>query len=378
MDTMRAPLVAIAISACGRIGFDPTSSGGGGPDGGDGGTGALLISATPLGPSAGFSFVDLEVDWTRSLAYVATRESGQCFEVIDFSATPDVIARYGPPMTSGSPCLGVWLEPTTTRLVVTSEGANVIERWDLGVDPRAGMYTRLAAIGMTGPRRIAPSLTNPATLYVGRNSLSPGVQFVTISPSAPWLSLGPSFDSTLTCAQSVDSTVDLGTGVVLSACADSNAPVEVADDLAMSKLGEIAAAPPSGDSGFWTAAANANGTLGAALGWVGVIVDAHGPGAYAMLARFQLNGSDAYRDSHFIDQSVIGLRDSGAIDRLSLAVPTDPVVVATGSLGTAGTGAYAIEVSPDHARAVVVTNKGYFLVVDLAGLQPTTMRWAAF
>jgi hypothetical protein len=375
---MHALLVAIAVAACGRVDFDATSTAGDGGIG-DGASGGFVISSTQLGPATGFSYVDLEVDWTRSLAYVGTREAGQCFAVIDFAATPTVIAREGPPMTSGTVCLGIYLEPGGTKLVVTSEAANTIERWDLGTDPHAASYTQLTSVALTGPRRIAPSLMNPATVYVSRNSLAPGVQQVSLAVGAPWLAVGPSFDSTLSCVKSVDSTVDLATGVVLSPCADNTSPVEVADDLAMSKLGQINAVPTSGSSGFWTSAATADGKIGAALGWVGVIVDARGPTAFTMLARFQLTDpNDAYRDARFFGQTIFGVRDSGAIDAISLTTPTDPVVVGSGSLGAAGAGAYAIEVSPDGTRAIVVTNHGYFFELDLTQLPPTSMRWPAF
>lgn len=359
------------VTACGRIAFDTVAATDSAPTG-------FVTTAAQLSTATPYSFVDLEVDWSRSLAYVSTRESGECFEAIDFAGVPTIIAREGPPSTPNPPCLGILLDASGTSLVVTSEAGNTIEVWSLGADPRAGAYTKLGSATISGPERIARSLAGANTLYVARNKVAPGVQMVTTSPSAPYVTTGAAFDSANACTYGVDATVDLASGVVLSPCSDDGSPIEIADDQTLAKIGEIAAVPPSGASGFWSTARTSDGTLAVALGWIGVVLSSSGAQRATQLARFQ--NTNAYRDAQIADRGagpeVFAIRDDGTLDVISLATPSDPVVIATESVGTPG--AYALELSPDLQRAVVVTNRGWFYIVDLGQLQPSSMHWPTF
>jgi hypothetical protein len=352
--------------ACGRIGFDGVAP-----------PGDYVVSITQLVADGCCSFVDLDVDWSRSLAYVATRESGTCFETIDFATTPTIVARVGPPATSGDTCVGIALD-AAGHLLVTTEAGNALERWDLGADPRAASYTRLAVATITGPRRISRDRSNADRFYVTLDRNAPGAVTVTTLASSPYLAAGASYASTTACPTSADESVDLSDGVLLYACSVDGSPVELVDDLTLALDTTLPAAPPSGPSGFWAAARTVDAHYGAMLGWIGVIVDGSTMPP-KQLARFQntsvYRGAMGVRTPAGVDQ-IWAAREDGALDVVSLANPAQPEIVADAPLGVFG--AYQLRVSPDLSRAVVITSHGAFVVVDGTRLPATSMRWPGF
>jgi hypothetical protein len=130
-------------------------------------------------------------------------------------------------------------------------------------------------------------------------------------------------------------------------------------------------------SGFWSASRSPDGRVGAAIGWVGVIVTI-GDAGHTIAARF--DNDDGYRGLTYADRGsgpeLWAARSDGQIDVMSIAVPSDPTVIGRGALGVMGE-AYAIRVDPAADRAVIVTNRGFFVIARPSAIAAVTERWPA-
>jgi hypothetical protein len=369
---VRVAIAFITLVGCGRVGFDPRADGGLPGDG----TSTFVISATQL--TTGFpAYVNVAVDWDRNLAYASSREPGRCLDVVDFTAAPTVVKRIAPPDTSGDLCTGVSLDPVThTHLVLTSISANTAEYWDLGADPRQLQYVRETTLGVHDPRRVVRRFDDPTTLLVAIGNAPAGFEIINETPSSPWLAVARQFSSTLACPDQLDEVVETASNVVLTPCSTNDSPVEVVDDPSMIAIGTIPA-PLAGESGFSTTATTSAGSLAVAMGWVSVVLDT--TSRYTMRARF--DNDSAYRAAEFIDRGrgheLVALRASDAVDIFSLVDPSQPVITHSGTLGV-GPELYGLAIAPDQRHAAVVSNHGWFLLVDLDQLPAANITWPAF
>jgi len=375
-------LVVTSVAACGRFGFDARANdvdaAGGGPDADPS---AYVISSTQLTSSSGNSFVDLEVDWARSLAYIGTREAGHCFEVVDFAADPPVfLARLGPPDTGGSSCLGVHLLEAGLFLAVTIEPANLVELWQLGPEPRAGTHVLAGSAAITKPRRIVADSGEQNRLYVARGAAAPGFQIVGVSFSpGPSIVAGPGYDSG-PCPDNHNEAASLGSGLVISACSTDLSPIELVDDQTLFPVGSVPMAPPTaGVSGFWATARDPDGQLAVVLGWVGAVIQTT-VAAPRYVVRSRFDNDNGYRGATWGQagtRDVYAARNDGSLELLSVAELAAPRVVRHAPLGAPGE-PYDVAVEPGGTRAIVITNGGTFLIVDTTKLPAADIAWPTF
>jgi hypothetical protein len=365
-DVLARWFALIVLSACGRIGFaglgDGADAAGADAAGGD----ALpapppgfVVSRTELTTFAPFSWVALDVDWARSLAYVGTRETGHCVAVIDFAneAAPSILRWIGDPDTA---CLEVaLLDPG--RLAVISTGSSALSLWSLGPDPRSAAPTLLDEQSVDGPRHFSVDRSGAAPrLLVTAEPLPALSEYEVTATGLVFVDSWPG-----TCAEPYQAALATGAQIVVG-CQSNNSPIEI-----LSRVGfaPVAALPNtgSGATGSWTGTALADGRA-VVLGWANVVVRGG-----AIVTRWQT--AEGYRHVIAADADTVWAAVSnGSIEVLSLATDGVARVIGRSSLGT-GREAYAVRLAPDARRGIAVTNRGYFVVFDPAQIAPTDITY---
>jgi hypothetical protein len=366
---VRACFAALTLCACGRIGFEQPPRHGDAAIDDAAPVAGFIVSQTLLSSFVGFTWVAVDVDWSRRLAYLATRETGRCVAVVDFTDElhPQIIQRIDGGRTT---CLGVALDGNASRLVVLSYGAGQVALFDLGADPRAGTYASLDVATVPGPRHFAIDRgVSPSRVYVV--SQSPALTALTLTDST--LVPVPGGTWAGTCAQPSQAVTAFGAGAtrrVAVGCQADHSPVEVLDDT-LAVIGTIpndSAVP--GNSGFWSAATLPDGRA-LVLGWLGTLIAADG----SVLARWDNIGG--YRDAVIVGADVAWTaKDDGSIEVLSIGATGLPRVIGASRLGVAGE-AYGIRIAPDATRGIAVTNRGYLVVFDPRAVEPADFAWPA-
>jgi len=356
----------VALSACGRIGFEGV--GGGAGDAGadvtiaDGaGDDALpappgfVVSRTQLTTFTGFSWVALDVDWARSLAYVGTRETGHCVAVVDFAneAAPAIVRWIGDP---ASVCLEVaLLDPG--RLAVISSTASSVALWSLGADPRRDAPVLLDEhAGIDGPRHfsIDRSGAAPRLLIASTYGL---VEYQVGAGALAFINSWPGDK----CSGPYQIAVATGAQIVVGCQADNSA-IEILERVGYASVTALQNMGP-GVTGSWNATTLADGRA-VVLGWANVVVR-----DVAAVTRWQTTAG--YRHAVAVDADTVWTAtEEGAIEVLSLATDGVARVIGRSSLGT-GRDAYALRLAPSGRRGIAVTNRGHFVVFDPAQIAPS-------
>lgn len=330
----------IVFAAC-RIGFDPTDAA---TD-----SSGFVISSAPLASPVEFSWVALAVDWPRKLAYVASRPgSGTCVAVVDFSdeRAPVIVGEVA---ATDATCLDVYLFADHQRLAVLSYTANRVSFWSLGADPRAGSYTLLDALSISGPRHFA--VTNDRELFVVTASGFTSATFDAqnqLVQGATWVG---------TCVEPYQVVVPFGS-YAAAGCQADHSVIELVNRASMTTIGTVANDVPSpGPSGYWTGVTLPSGH-GVALGWVGAVLEPTGPSAIA-----KWRSPEGFRDAFLDGDRVwVAAANSGDVAVISFAALNAPKIVGRAALFEPE--AYAIELAPTRDRGIVVTNHGLFVVID--------------
>jgi hypothetical protein len=349
-------LAVVALAACGRIGFDELGAGNLDADPGLPASG-LVVSRTALAGAGSFSWVAVDVDWARSLAYVGTREAGRCVAMIDFAneAAPAIVRWIGAPDTT---CLEVALVDPD-RLVVMSTGASSLKVWSLGPDPRAAAPTLLGQRAIASPRHFTVDTAGATPRLLVAAEPAPGIVEVELQPTG--LALIDSWPGT--CALPYQAVVAIANQVVVGCQAD-NSPIEI---LARNGLDLIASLPNSGPgvTGSWTATALADGRA-VVLGWANVVVR-NG----SVVTRWQT--VEPYRHVIASDADTVWTAvGDGSIEVLSLATDGVARVIGRSELGT-GRETYGVRLDPSRRRGIAVTNRGYFVVFDPTRIAPADL-----
>ena len=355
----------VALSACGRIGFGGFSDGADAAGAEDAGADAagddalpappgFVVSRTQLTTFAGFSWVALDVDWARSLAYVGTRETGHCVAVVDFAneAAPAIVRWIGDP---SSVCLEVaLLDPA--RLAVISSTGSAVALWSLGADPRRDAPVLIDEHGIDQPRHFSVdrSGTAPRLLVAVTDGLvevevgSGGLTFINSWPGGG-------------CTGPYQTAVATGAQIVVGCQAD-NSQIEILERVGYAPVASLPNTGP-GTTGSWNAITLADGRA-VVLGWANVVVRDR-----AAVTRWQT--TTGYRHIVAADADTVWTAlDVGAVEVLSLATDGVARVIGRSSLGT-GRDAYALRLAPSGRRGIAVTNRGYFVVFDPAQIAPS-------
>jgi hypothetical protein len=355
--------------------------GGIGDDGGIGDAGDIggsaVVSLTKLGPTSGLSFTDIDVDWSRRLAYVSSREGGSCVYVIDFSdeLAPVTIRQIGSADGTGGVCLGATLSPDALHLFLTSYGAGQVEHWNFGSDPRALVFARSGSLALGGARDVAYDGTG--ILYITRGGAAPGIDRVRVEADGSLTSDG-SYAASPCTGHLNDAAPLFARGVLMSACADDGSPAQVIDATALTLIDSIDMSN-GGTSGLWSA--DSMGDVIFLGGWVsGFFQFVPGTGTVELASRFDNPGT--YRDVAFMRQGstplLFGAATGGFLEVFDATDPSAPRMVSRTLMENASGEPYGVAADDSSRRAIVVTNQGDFIVIDLDRLDPTTMMWPSY
>ena len=326
-----------------------------------------LVSKLVATDSASFSYVHLDVDWTRKIAYLASRQAGKCLTAIDFSdeANPTVLKVIGSatsPATGGSTCLGVRLYNNGTRLVLGVLGANLIEVWDLGANPAALNWTKLSSVTVAGPKRVdveevSPTLTR---VYAAKTG---GITSLDITePAGTMVATGT---YTYTPGGTMNDVTYLGSHLLTASDANA-APIH---DVAISTLtlnGTFSTAAAAFTMPwFWSATRSLDGTL-AYLGGVGGGFLQLSSGTMALVSKHAAVAPPV-RDSTFSIEGgqpvLYTIKNSRQLYRWNLASVSVPVLTHSTTVNDAVSGGYGIRVNAATMRGIVITNGGSFTVI---------------
>lgn len=348
-------LAVVVLVACGRIGFDSTLGDSGLPDPEMPiSPGGFLVSRTALTTAGPFSWVAVDVDWARRLAYVGTREAGRCVAVVDFAdeSAPSIVRWIGEPDTA---CLEVALV-APDRLAALSLSASSVKVWSLGSDPRSAAPVLLQTQSVSSPRHFALDESGALPRVLVAAQPSPGL--VELELRSTGLAVVDTWPGT--CDLAYQAVVAIGNQVIV-ACQDDNAPIEI---LARNGLDLIASLPNTGPgvTGSWTATSLPDGRA-VVLGWANVVVR-NGNVVTRWLT------TEPYRHVVAGDADTVWTAVSdGSIEVLSLATDGVARVIGRAQLGT-GRETYGVRLDPSRRRGIAVTNRGYFVVFDPARITP--------
>lgn len=333
-----------------------------------------IISATRLVSVLDDSFVDIDVDWHRQLAYVSSRETAACLYVVDFSneLTPTIVRILGAADGTGGRCLGSTISETGQHLFLTSWLNNQLEYWRLDDDPREA--TRISALTVNYPRDVVFDEANHV-LYVIQGQPTPGFSRIDIAGDGS-LSLIDSYALPL-CNLHYNGAALLR-GSLLTGCADDNSPAEIIDAASLTSIDSIDMSHHD-LSDFWTASSFEEiGFLG---GWVSGFFEFDMTLGRAVLAS-RFDNAGGYRDSAFVRRDatrlLFAVGSFGYVDVFDASLPRAPRLVSRTHLMEVESELYGVAIHADSRRALLVTNRSQFIIVDIDRLEPATMDWPSY
>ena len=342
---------------------------------------SLIVSSTQLTTFTGFSWVEIAVDWTNKLAYLGSRETGVCVHVVDFSdeQNPVIVATFGTAQTHvtlGNTCLGVRHFDNNRRLIISHEDGDDVEVWDLGADPKLLGFVRRANQATANPRRIAGVTHVSGDDYFIYTGAQNGVRKIAYNRSTHAISE----PLTVTTGHYNNDAVLVNDEFLVSGGMANGNPIRGYDVTDFSQDFNIDM-DNGGSSGFWSAAVNDAQDKVFMGGWVSGFLS-YSPGVLSLMQRFD-NPSN-FRDATFVN--------IGGVDYLYGVTPTDREIhvfnvdniAAPSRIGVSVIDAslpgelYGLAVESGTGRAITMTNKGYFLILNLAGIESTSDQFPTF
>ena len=328
----------------------------------------LLVTATTKTTSnATTSYVELVVDWNRSIAYAASRKPNICIEAMDFSnpLAPVIIGTIGSPTLQV--CIGVTLFDNDSKMIVSGNSAKIAV-WDLTSNPinsaswtsmgelNIGHFTkRFAGLVSTG--------TNQWDLYLATRFNGRKISLAIAGPTATLTNL---FTYAPGGVEFNDATL-LGSKMLIQSYTGVAQPIV--------QLNSNMTVSSSSVTAFWnwTAESNAD-TTKAFLGGDGGAF--YGLDEFSNPAEYKRVTFDCWvRASDFAIQNnrdyLYALCSNGKLNVFDVTDIKNPTLVKTGQLTGFENEAYSIRVKPNSNDAIVVSNAGDFLFLNLQGLNAT-------
>jgi len=335
---------------------------------------SLVSSSNKLTSNSTFSYVDLDVDWSRGMAYLSSRKSNICVEAVDFNneSAPAIIKIIG--SATLNVCLGVKLFDNNTKLLVSSLGNNKLAAWDLTSSPvNVASWASLGeyAIGDNGKRisKINFTGSNNWEIYSTKRFGVIKTNLLVTGSTGTFTLL-----NSTTSGLSFNSSAVIGDRFLAQSLSGTVQPVGIYN------LSLVSQTSLSTLFWNWSSDSNAAGDKaylggspgGAFFGYVGSTT--------TLYKKFIYDSSCTVRSSDIVIQGaseyVYSLCSNGRIDVFDVTDITNPILVKTGQLTSFESEAYAIKVKPNSNKAVVVTNRGDFLILNLDGLSATSTQYA--
>lgn len=341
-----------------------------------------IVALAKLTGVDGFSYVDLAVDWTRGLAYAASRESTVCVAVIDLTTAPSptlvhTIGLNSTPATAGGICLGVTLLGDGTRLALTSQAGGTVEIWDLGSDPRAATHARRSATSLSMPKRIA-AVEGPTgqRIWVAHQGGNGGVRAYDID-AAGQLTAG---SSSFTSSCSNNFVVRTSQQLLFTGCFENNSPIIALDAVSMT-LAHAYDMTAAGTTGLWCGAVAGDSHAIFIGGWLGAYFEFESVSG-DFVERLRFDNPGVYRAAAFGFRggrpTLFAVTGDRYLETWDVSIMSQPQLETRTLLARVEGELYGIQLDPDQARAVVVTNRGDVAIVDTATLEPANVTWPVF
>lgn len=329
----------------------------------------FLISSLSGTSASPFSYVDMDVDWTRKIAYLASRESGKCITTVDFSdeTNPVILNVLGTattPSTAGNTCLGVRLYKNGTRMVLSSYGANKVEVWDLTSNPKTfASWTKLSTLAVTNAKRfdLEEVSATQTRLYIGRRFAA---IIADIAEPAGTASLTGTFNYV---PDGIESATYLGPNMIGSSSANGE-PVQIINPTTMALTTTLNySSTPIPAPYSWGSSRSADGTLAYVAGLGGAFLQLVSNNV-TLSAKHITTGSGIIRDSNFTTESSKNILYSifstpKSINRWDMSNPSSPVLTHSTAIADTVREAYAIRSNGSLNRAIVVTNGGMIYLI---------------
>jgi hypothetical protein len=343
----------------------------------DAGPATLLVSATPISDATGFTYVELDVDWGRRLAYLGSRRTGVCVDVVDFSnpRAPALVHTLGTAGLYG--CLGVKLFENDTLLAVSANGTNNLEVWNLTANPRDfAAWTLLAD---------AP-LGNQGKRFAAIEPKDAGLWDLTLATRFSVRTLAFALDAGLSqTAINIPAAGEYNDCAVLGGSLVSQSYLGNTEPILRFDRANALALQGSTPTAYWAWTLATNGTrqkvfVGGAPGFAVLSLDQLG----ALVKRefsFGSVNTTSIRSSTIVAQGgselVYAVYSDCQVDVFNIDDPLNPVLVQSGRMpvGSFVSECYAIRVEPATDTGLIVSNHGTFIVFRPSLLPVATAQY---
>lgn len=337
----------------------------------------LIISNTKITSNVGFSYVEMDVDWGRKLAYLGSRKSGICVEVVDFSdeTSPVLVKTIG--SASLDVCLGVKLFDNNTKLAVSSTSDNKVSVWDLTSDPTDyASWSEIAQVGVSanGKRfaKIVEEGSGTFSLYV---ALRFGAKKLTLTTSPVSLTVANSW---IGSCEYNDAAFLAGKYVTWAYC--SPTPLEILTPTMVydSSTANIGATPWG-----WAADNTADELKGVFGGVTSLVFTDSTGGTLNVVKKLAAPPSSTLRNINIVSSGSAQLAymvyASRSVQLYDITNISSPVLLSEADLsaGTEGEG-YAIMANSTLKRGIIATNRGDFVIFDTRAMTAATAQPADY
>lgn len=347
----------------------------------------ILISSKFL-PAPGsvltnYSYVALEVDWKRKLAYLGSRQgSAVCLVVVDFGneRNPVILTTLGTssvPSTLSGVCLGVRLYNDGTRLAVSSLNGG-LDIFDLGADPRALNWTKLSSAPAGNSRQFEVVTTPTMTTFFF--TLKFGFCIFTVPEPAGFpLTLVNSYSFPF--GQLNASTTIGGRYFLAGDFFGNGVPIEqiiIPAGGGPMTLGTTYSMAPNNNYWSWVTTHSSDSKKAYVAGAGGAFFSTDPTNDTAVVtARHNQTSTAILRDAIFVDINGHNyLYSVTGGDRYLDVWNTDniaaPFLVYSNQILEGSGETYGIRVDPKTGRAIVITNRSNFYVIDISQLSPAS------
>ena len=332
----------------------------------------LIANSVKTTSNAAFSYTDLDVDWSRELAFTASRKSNICSDVVKFSNnTPTVIRSIG--SASLQVCLGVKLFDNNSKVILSSNTSTKVAAWDVSSDMAnsslwysMGEYSTGAAA-----KRISQIIPISATSWEMIATRRFGIYKTSIDLTGATNAYTASISllSSYTEGSEFNSSAVLGDKILAQSFTGATEPIR--------KIDSSFTLESTINMTFfnWTSISNATNTK-AFLGGSGAMgaLLSYSSGQVILEQQFRLANTSclAIRSADIVVQQnkelLYSLCSEGRIDVYDITNISSPVFIKQGQLTGFEGEAYAIKIKPNSDTGIVVTNRGDFIMLNLRGL----------
>lgn len=338
---------------------------------------SLVSSSTKLVDNLSNSYVDLDIDWSRGLAYLASRKTNVCVDVIDFNniQSPIIVKTVG--SASLQSCLGVKLFDNNTKILLSSLGSNKLAAWNLTSNPidfsswfSLGEYP----IGSNGKRIAKVENSGGFNTWNVYSTKASGVfkTSLSISGSVGTFTLSNSYNS----AVSFNASTVLGNKVLAQSYTGSTQPINFLSTSLVLTAGVT--------TSFWgwaaiTNTADSKAFLGGGPG--GAAFFGNDAGTITLKKKIIMPSTCTVRGADFAYQGakeyLYTICANGFVDVFDVTDIDNPILVNSGQISPIESEAYGIKIKPNSNLGIVITNKGDFIVLNLLGLLPVSAQYPA-